>query len=177
MDPFALLGVEPVYALDLKALDKAHRELSRALHPDRYTGAGASERQMALNKAIEVNEAARALKDPIRRAEALFARGGVAVGETEEPKPTPAFLMDILEQREALSDAGDTKDRAAIGKLAELVRGRMKGAEEALGSALVPSATADSLRALLPRLGELRYYRRFLDEVQIQIDRIDGDET
>ncbi len=177
MDPFAILGVEPAYALDLKAVDKAHRELSRALHPDKYTGAGASERQMALNKAIEVNEAARALKDPIRRAEALFARAGVAVGETQEPKPTPAFLMDILEQREALSDAGDARDRAAIDKLAELVRGRLKSAEEALGSALVPSAPADGLRALLPRLGELRYYRRFLDEVQIQIDRVDGHES
>jgi hypothetical protein len=53
----------------------------------------------------------------------------------------------------------------------------MKTAEEALGSALVPSATAESLRPLLPRLGELRYYRRFLDEVQTQIDRLDGVDT
>ena len=132
---------------------------------------------MALGKAIEVNEAARALKDPIRRAEALFARGGVAVGETDEPRPTPDFLMDILEQREALSEAGDAKDRAAIGRLALSIRARLKATEEALGKALVPSATADSLRPLLPRLGELRYYRRFVDEVQVQIDRLDDVEA
>ena len=129
---------------------------------------------MALGKVMAVNEAARALKDPIRRAEALIARGGVAIGETEEPKPTPDFLMDILEQREALSEAGDAKDRAVIAQLAEVIRARMKATEEALGSALVPAATAESLRPLLPRLGELRYYRRFLDEVQIQLDRLDG---
>ncbi len=174
MDPFAILGVEPTFALDLKVVEKAHRDLSRALHPDKYGSAGASERQMALGKVIEVNEAARALKDPVRRAEALFARGGVPVGETEEPKPTPDFLMDILEQREALSDASDAKDRSAIAKLAASIRARMKTAEEALGSALVPSAAVESLRPQLPRLGELRYYRRFLDEVQIQIDRLDG---
>ncbi len=67
-DPFDTLGVEPRFDLDLAALERRHRDLSRALHPDRYAGAPAAERRLALGRAIDANEALRVLKDPIRRA-------------------------------------------------------------------------------------------------------------
>jgi len=38
-DPFAMLGVERRFDLDLKVLEKTHRELSRALHPDKFAQA------------------------------------------------------------------------------------------------------------------------------------------
>lgn len=41
-DPFEMLGVERRFDLDLKVLEKTHRELSRALHPDKFVQAGAS---------------------------------------------------------------------------------------------------------------------------------------
>ena len=72
-DPFALLGAPRRYDLDLDAVEKSHRELSRALHPDKFTQAGASERKDALGKAADVNEAWRIVRDPLRRAEALFS--------------------------------------------------------------------------------------------------------
>src|SRR6267378_3887868 len=105
MDPFATLGAERRFDLDLSVLEKTHRDLSRALHPDRYAQASASERRAALEKASSVNEAWRTLRDPIKRAEALFLLSGVAVGETNEPKPSADFLMEVLEQREALAEA------------------------------------------------------------------------
>src|SRR3954447_26645826 len=96
-DPFKTLGVEARFDLDRPALEQRHRELSKALHPDRYVGAPAAERRMSLSRAIDVNEAFRVLKDPIRRAEALLRRAGAAVGETSEPKPAPALLMEMME--------------------------------------------------------------------------------
>ena len=97
-DPFDTLGVEPRFDLDSSALEQRHRDLSRALHPDRYTGAPAAERRLSLGRAIDVNEAFRVLKDPIRRAEALLRRAGVPVGEISEPRPPPDLLMwDPLE--------------------------------------------------------------------------------
>ena len=105
VDPFALLGLPRRYDVDLRVAEKTHRELSRALHPDRYASAGATERREALNKAADVNEAWRIIRDPVRRAEVLFALAGVEVGETKEPKPDPELLMEVLEKREALADA------------------------------------------------------------------------
>jgi molecular chaperone HscB len=160
MDPFATLGVEPRFDLDLGEVARRHRELSRTLHPDRYTGAPAAERRLALSRAIEVNDAFRIVKDPIRRAEALLVRAGVPVGETSEPKPSPALLMDMMEQREELGDARRRKDLAAVHALGEAMRAREVEALRAMGQALAGEA-----RGALPYLGELRYIRRFLDEV------------
>lgn len=160
-DPFETLGVEAMFDLDLRALELRHRELSKALHPDRYAGAPAAERRLSLSRAIDVNEAHRALKDPIRRAEALLQRAGVPVGETREPKPPPSLLMEMMEAREELSDAARARDLAKVSILGEGMRAReadtLKRLSEALGR--------ETKEAALPVLGELRYVRRFLDEV------------
>jgi len=161
-DPFDTMGVEPRFDLELDKLAERHRDLSRALHPDRYAGAPAAERRMALGKAIEVNDAYRVLKDPVRRAEALLRRAGVPVGETAEPKPSQALLMDMMEQREELADARRAKDLQAVQKLAASVRTRETAVLNKLGQTL---AALDNAALALPHLGELRYLRRFLDEV------------
>jgi molecular chaperone HscB len=162
MDPFATLGIARSFELDLSAVEKRHRELSRALHPDKYAAAGASERQAALSKAVEVNEAWRVVRDPVRRAEALFALAGVATGEAGEPKPSAEFLMDMLEQREALAEAKERRDAARMRRLADSIAGRARAAEEALATGF---ADGGNLSALVGRLGELRFYKRFADEV------------
>ncbi|HSN97058.1 MAG TPA: Fe-S protein assembly co-chaperone HscB [Candidatus Nanopelagicales bacterium] len=165
-DPFATLGIEPRFRIDLRAVEQRHRELSRALHPDRYAGASATERRMALGRAIEVNEAWRVLRDPIRRAEALVALSGVEVREETLPKPDPDFLMEILEQREELADAARRKDRARVDALGADIRAREEAALAELGAGLDGAAgDAQKIRAVLPHLAELKYFRRFLDEV------------
>ena len=166
MDPFATLGIERTFDVDLAALEKTHRELSRALHPDKHAAGGATERRYALSKAVEVNEAWRIVRDPIRRAEALFRLAGIAVGETNEPTPSADLLMDMMEQREALSDARGKRDEAAVRELAVAIEAREHGAENALSSGFrSANGVRQELEKLVPRLGELRFYRRFLDEV------------
>jgi molecular chaperone HscB len=165
-DPFDTLGIEPRFDLDLAAVELRHRELSKALHPDRYAGAPAAERRLALSRAIDVNEAFRIVKDPIRRAEALLRRAGAAVGETSEPKPPPALLMEMMEAREELAEAGHAKDLARVAKLGEAMAGREAAALRGLGAALDAVAKdPQKIAEALPALGELRYIRRFLDEV------------
>ena len=132
-DPFSTLGVEPAFDLDLAVLERRHRELSRELHPDRYVGRPAGERRQALGRAIEVNEAWRVLKDPIRRAEALLTLSGTPVGETNEPKPDPELLMDMMEQRESLAEARQKRDPALLEKLAGTMRDRFQKTEQPAG--------------------------------------------
>ena len=162
-DPFQTLGVEPRFDIDPDKLAERHRDLSRALHPDRYASSPAAERRLALGRAIEVNDAYRVLKDPVRRAEAILRRAGVPVGETAEPKPSQALLMDMMERREELADARRAKDLQAVHKLAEAVRDRERDVLSLLGQTL--SAEGDAVAQALPHLGELRYLRRFLEEV------------
>ena len=162
MDPFAVLGAERRFDLDLAALEKTHRELSRALHPDKFAQAGASERKAALEKAADVNEAWRVVRDPIRRAEALFTLAGVKVGETNEPKASPAFLMEMLDDREALAEARAKKDMNRVTELGKRMEARANGVEQRLAAGF---ANGGDMASLVPLLGELRFYKRFLDEV------------
>lgn len=167
MDPFATLGAPRRFDLDLAVLEKTHRELSRALHPDKFAQTGASERRAALEKAANVNEAWRIVRDPIRRAEALFQLEGFATGDVNEPKPSPQFLFEMMEEREALAEARASKDLARVKKLAVAIAGRARAAEAKLAAGFSGEARSrDELTPLLPVLGELRFYRRFLDEAE-----------
>ena len=162
MNPFETLGVEPVYGLDLAVLEQRHRDLSRALHPDRYAASGAGERRLALGRAIEANEAFRMLKDPVRRAEALLALRGVHSGEGKEPPASPALLMEVMERREALAEVRKTKNEAALARLIAEVSAEAARVETALGSEF--ASPSGNPAEILKRVGELRYYRRFLNE-------------
>ena len=171
-DPFQTLGLPARFELDITATERRYRELSRVVHPDKFSAAGAGERRQALARAVDVNEAFRIVKDPIRRAEALLRAKGVEVSEAAQPRASPALLMEFMELREELSAlraAGDAPRREALGAqveareravLAALVEGfaRLEGAEGE------PRAAQAS--ALVASLGELRYIRRFLDEVR-----------
>jgi molecular chaperone HscB len=173
LDPFAVLGLPRAFVVDLAAIEKTHRELSRALHPDRYTGAAPTERRAALSKAVEVNEAWRVVRDPVRRAEALLSLAGVPVGEDKEPPASPDFLMEVMDQREALADARASKDTKRIEALAAEVQRAAEAAEGNVGAALEKGITANQARSALEALGRLRFYRRFLEEAHGALEALD----
>lgn len=166
VDPFAIFGLPRRYDLDKAALDRRYRDLQQALHPDKYTAAGASERVLTLRKAMEVNEAYRVLGDDQARAEALLALLG---GAADPNQPSdPELLMDMMELREALSEAREQGQAERVAALAAEVGERAADARAELTRAFAAvsgeSKALERARALTSRL---RYYRRFLDEVAL----------
>lgn len=117
---------------------------------------------MALNKAVEVNEAYRVLRDDLKRAEVLVAlRGGSSAQTAAEPE----LLMTVMELRETLSEAKAAHDFNAVRKLARRVEHDEAQIKERLAAQL--SDPASNVEALTSSLNELKYYRRFLDEVAV----------
>ncbi len=135
---------------------------------------------MALSRAIEVNEAQRLLRDPVRRAEAILQLRGLEgeVGETREPKPDGAFLMEVMEAREALDEARASKDLGRIGAVVAEARAQHAAALRTLGElldgALLAGADVAALRKAIPLLGRLRYATRLLDEAIAAEDDLAG---
>ncbi len=168
MNPFETLGIRKSFDVDLAEVEKTHRELSRALHPDKYVNAGASERRGALTKAVEVNEAWRVVRDPIRRAEALLELEGVSVGDGKEPQPDAAFLMDMLDLREALAEAKAERNLEAVRRMAVTIAARVRAVEAVLSDGFRRGDAA----SLVGKVGELRFFRRFLDEVSAIEDEL-----
>ncbi len=168
--PFEVLGVPLLFALDEQELEKRHRDLSKALHPDRYAGRSSSERREALSRAISVNEAFRQLRDPISRAEALLTQLGREVTETNQPQPEPALLMQVMEQREALSSARRAGDRKRVESIAAQAAGSAEDAAERMADAF--SEEPIPVERVLSLLGELRYLRRLKEEAGSALDEL-----
>lgn len=171
-DPFETLGVSPSFDLDAASLEARHRELCRALHPDRYVGRPAGERRAALSRAVDVNTAYRMLRDPARRAEALLSLNGHHAESAESARAAPALLMEVMERREALSAARQLRDRERLRVLSRDVSEKKALAIAGLGAAF--NRNPPDLELAERLLGELRYHQRFLDEASAAEDELDG---
>lgn len=164
MDPFALLGVARAFQTDLAAAEARHRELSRLSHPDRNVGAPAAQRREALERMVQLNDAWKILKDPIQRASWLLRDAGrvIADGPAGQRLLPPGFLLQVMEDREELAEARAARDATRVHALAGGIRGRRDAAHLALAEAFA----SERLDPAVAKLAELRYYDRFLQEVE-----------
>jgi molecular chaperone HscB len=167
-----VLGVDRRYDLDLAELERRYKDLSRQLHPDRFAKADPRARRASLGRTVQLNEAWRTLKDPVRRAEYLLGLAGVKVGAGDAP---PALLMETLELREELGEARMAGDDAKVRRMGAAMRERVARAMSAIAGGLSDGTQGkdDGLVRAERALVELRYFQRFLDEVAVHEDSRD----
>ncbi|MCP3057457.1 Fe-S protein assembly co-chaperone HscB [Myxococcus sp. K38C18041901] len=170
---FDVFGLPRAYDVDVPALEKQYRELSLQLHPDRVAQADARERLKALEGTTALNEAFKALKDPVRRAFYLLKLHGVDLDREDAgaQKDMPLeFLEEVMELREALDAAMEKKDLARVQAMGTQVEGRRKAAlDEAAGALRALEGDGDSqapVRKASHALGRVRYFTRFLEQVE-----------
>jgi molecular chaperone HscB len=160
---FELFGLAPAFGLDREVLDKSYREIQSRVHPDRFAHAGDAERRASLQWTTRVNEAYRALKDPVQRGKHLLELRGIDVAfETDTRMPTD-FLVQQLELREELEAAGAGKDAGRLERLRKGLRAQKSALEREIGEAIDArkdySGAADLVRKLM-----------FLDRLDAEID-------
>jgi len=166
-DHFRVLGVAARYAVDVADLEARYKDLSRKLHPDRFARADPRARRASLERTVQVNEAWRTLRDPVRRAEYLLERAGVKISKDDAP---PAMLMEIFELRAELAEAQLGGEHHKVRRMAALIQARADGAMAAVAAGL-DAGTPDGLAAAARELAALRYFMRFLDEVEAHEER------
>jgi molecular chaperone HscB len=179
-DYFRVLGVPPAFAIDMAELERRYKDTTKVLHPDRYARADARARRASLERSVQLNEAWRTLKDPIRRAEYLLSLHGVDMGEmagggrpdqsgAHTTLPVPhVLLMEVLELREALAEAQSNKDFREIDALIAKVRSRLETVMDDVAKGFL--ASPPDLATIAARLVTVRYYRRFLDEARLVLE-------
>ena len=167
---FDILGLPRRYALDPAVLEGRYRELTREWHPDRHSRAPAGERVRILQRATDLNEAYRTLRSDATRGAYLLKLHGVDINAEGpgQPKVDPAFLLDILELREALAEARVAHDDGRVRALDGDVRGRAARAEAKVAAAFARLEGGDegARGEIAEQLIALRYYRRFRDEIE-----------
>jgi len=165
-DAFAHLGVPRRFDLSPSHLEARHRELSRQLHPDRFAKADPRVRRASLLASTALNDAYRKLKTPLGRAEHLLELHGMPVGEKDTIGSE--FLVEMMELREGLAEAKAGGDETRLRALGNDVRGRRDAAMARVAELL--SAAAPEVAAVKEQILTMRYFQRFLTELEAGSD-------
>ncbi|HLW80562.1 MAG TPA: Fe-S protein assembly co-chaperone HscB [Candidatus Acidoferrales bacterium] len=117
-DYFAFFSMPQNLQIDAAALEQRFHQLSWKLHPDNFVRASEFERNLALERSSELNDAYRTLRDPIARVEYLLLRAGVRKEGTTKQQAPPELLEEVFELNESLDELREAKSEG--GDLTEL---------------------------------------------------------
>ncbi|HEV2290069.1 MAG TPA: Fe-S protein assembly co-chaperone HscB [Candidatus Acidoferrales bacterium] len=127
VDYFAFFALLRKLKIDEPGLEQRFHQLSWKLHPDNFVAAPEYERNLALERSSELNDAYRTLRDPILRVEYLLLRAGVRKEGTTKQQAPPELLEEVFELNESLDELREAK--ADGGDLTEL-RARLADARK-----------------------------------------------
>jgi len=167
---FELFGLPERYRFDPALLERAYHALQTEVHPDRHAAAGESDQRLALQSSARVNEAYRALKDPVTRAQYLLSLHGIeAFSERDTALPVD-YLERQLERREAAQNAAAAADGDALAAIQGAVRGEAAELEQRVCVLLDVEGAWDRARA---QVRELRFLRKLADDVSAMLAELD----
>jgi molecular chaperone HscB len=167
---FELFGLPQRFGCDPALLEDAYRRLQTEVHPDRFAAGTEQQKRVALQSSARVNEAYRALRDPVARAQYLLSLNGIdALSETDTTLP-PEFLERQLERREAAADAAAARDSESIAALVAEVRREAGSLTGALAETLDDRHAFDDARTCLRELKFLSKLADDLDTMQSSLD-------
>jgi molecular chaperone HscB len=185
-DYFSFLGLPRQLVIDAQELDKRFRDLSRKFHPDFFYNATPAERLASLERSSYLNDAYRALKQPVSRIEHLLTIEGLPLGKDEggAAKVPPGLLEEVFalneeldeirELRESGADAGTLAARLATAR--KPIEARRDEHERELAQASEEwdrqaGAPADQRRATLESLRRLLLERNYITNLLATIER------
>jgi len=132
-DYFALFGLPRKLWIEMVGLEQKFLQLSWKLHPDNFVNSSEEERELSLKRSSELNDAYRALKNPVARVEYLLAiEGERKEGEKRQQAP-PELLEEVFELNESLDELREAK---AAGLELEGMKERLHAAENNFGERL-----------------------------------------
>jgi len=158
------------YRFDLEQLDQAYRALQHDIHPDRHATENEAQRRLAQQSSARVNEAYRALKDPVARAQYLLSLHGLdPLAESNTALPT-AFLEHELERRESVAEAQDRRDSARLDELLREVRAHAA----ALESRLADHLARESWNEAHDAVRELKFLSKVGDDIEAALSEVES---
>jgi len=170
-DYYELLGIPRSLNLSLDELQKRYYELSRQLHPDRFMQKPEADQQRALDLSSALNDAYRALKDRVKRAQYMLSLEGFDIGEQRSKDVPPELLEEVFELNMALEEmrSGDDSARPQLEAAEKTFTGMLAGVDEqleALFEKYDQSRNRDVLTEIRGVLNRRKYILNLVGEVQ-----------
>ena len=161
---FELFAVRARFAQDAGALDARWKELQREAHPDRFAAQGVAAQRQAMQWSVRINEAYQRLKHPLKRAAYLCELAGAPINAENNTAMPAEFLIEQMQWRESLDDAGSEADIARLLELVNQARvAALQYCEELLDVQHAPAQAVGQVRALM-------FIERFSHDVESRLD-------
>ncbi len=170
-DFFRLFNLPIRFEIDSAKLDQRYRALQTQVHPDKFAHLSESERRLSVQWATRVNEGYQTLRNPLNRARYLLALHGVDTQEESNTSMPTDFLMQQMEWREALEEARQAKDNAALGELEQRMLHTKRGLEEKLAHDLDDTLDYAAASGIVRKL---KFLGRFAEEIGSAFDELDS---
>ena len=107
---FEIFNLSAKYNLNLTHLEEGYKAILKSIHPDRFINASDNEKNLAMIKSTQVNDAYQTLKNPIKRAQYIL--------DLNQINPDKGlgndFLIQQMEYEETLEDLNDKKELDAF---------------------------------------------------------------
>ena len=187
-DYFSFLGLPRRLVIDSNDLERRFRDLSRKFHPDYFYNASPTERLASLERSSYLNDAYRALKNPVSRVEHLLAIEGLPPAKSDggTAKVPPSLLEEVfalneeLDEIRELRESGEDPDtlRVRLEKARAPIDARRDEHERHLqelsarwDGQLTANAPAPDRRATLDALRERLLERNYINNLLATIER------
>jgi molecular chaperone HscB len=169
-DFYALFGLERRLNLSGEELQRRFYDLSRQLHPDRFMRKPERERQYSLDASSILNDAYRALKDPVKRAQYVLSRAGFDIGEQRSKDVPPELLEEVFELNMALEEVrgGDDSVRPQLESAENNFTNMLSAVDrqlEGLFDKYDQSESRETLSEIRGALNRRKYIQNLVDEV------------
>jgi molecular chaperone HscB len=158
MNHFELFDIPVSLKVDKNILAKKYFELQKKYHPDFFIQATDEEQADALEKSSQINKALKILKNEDETIKYVLQLKELLV-EDEKYQLPPAFLMEVMELNEEISD-----------KSTQLVNSLETEIYEPVKAIIDNFSAATSTQDLL-KVKEYYYKKKYLQRI---LDRIDG---
>ncbi len=163
---FELFGLTQKFSQERSAIDARWKQLQAEAHPDKFAAQGASAQRIAMQWSVRINEAYQRLKDPLKRASYLCELNGAPVNAENNTAMPAGFLMQQIEWREELDDAGTTESIEKIASQAnECGRDQLLKIEQAID-------LQNNFKAAVEHVRSLMFVERFAQEVDARLDQL-----
>ena len=167
---FDLFGLAQSFRIDVAQLEQQYHALQTLVHPDKSAHLPDAEQRLAMQRATLVNEAYQTLRNPLCRARYLLSLHGVDIQEENNTLMPPDFLLAQMEWREAVSEARQTRDAAALDGLEARLQRETRELENRL---TVKIDTEKNYAAAAELARKLRFMEKLAEEIHAAYDAID----
>ena len=169
MNHFSTFDLAAAFAVDQTQLASRYRDLQAAVHPDRFVNATDVEKRIAMERAVEVNEAFTTLKDPVRRAmHLLFLVNFDGMEENNTAMPFD-FLAEQIEWHEALADAKLKEDEERLDEMAQELTGMLSS----LGDTFAAAYIGEHFTVATTLARKMRFVQKLIEEAESALSDLD----